>query len=121
MGAVFTLVNSKGRTLWSPALAVGTLYVDYVRGVEKVVGVESGITSWANDSFNVDPKAMESFAQAIVHRLGSSNSDVLWMELEPVLAITAALLVQANGEPIIAWLTSEQRDVATSIARSMPV
>lgn len=119
VSAVFTLREADGRTLWSPALAVGLPYVEEVRTVERVLAVSSGIRPWADDSFTVDPAELEQFLDQVCDRWTRTRHDLLHALLTPVSVISGALLLRAVGR-LPDRLPAEVDAEARRLAPTMP-
>jgi len=82
------IVSSDNRDVWEPSLAVGYLFVDQIHSLERLVGLESGVSPVVSDEVTIDPARFQSFIKGCLRILETSNNG-------PLVAMTAGPLLIA--------------------------
>lgn len=84
------------RTVWSPALQVGEIYMAYIRGLEELYGEPAGIRSIAEDMVEIQPNVFLQFIRRLIAVLNSRNHAVLQIQLRAVV-IPAVVMLERAG------------------------
>ncbi len=87
----------EGRSIWNPAIGVGVLFFDEVKAVEKLLGVQSGITDTRMDEYTIDQPAFEAFVDALVKEIGESEHEGLIVLTRGVATLSLALQIRMTG------------------------
>lgn len=68
------LFTERGSTIWDVSNSTGLLAVGYLRSLESVVGIPSGLSDIIANEVHVDGPQLLNFVEAAVSRLGLSHS-----------------------------------------------
>ncbi|ETX08582.1 DUF6086 family protein [Candidatus Entotheonella palauensis] len=71
-------VYCNNRALWAPSLQVGTLFLNQIRALEPIVGLESGIENPLADMLEIEASAFATFIQRLLHLLDTTNNGPLF-------------------------------------------
>ncbi|HUB69609.1 MAG TPA: DUF6086 family protein [Acidimicrobiales bacterium] len=113
------LFEVEDRTVWSPALRVGQIYVEYVRSLERVYGLEAGFTQTTEDSVRIDAQVFAGFVTHLLSTAGEGRHLVLELELRAV-AIPALVILDRAGLSTTMSVGASLMGEATTYARRMP-
>ncbi|MCF6475761.1 hypothetical protein FAF44_46585 [Nonomuraea sp. MG754425] len=93
MSYVFDIAD---RTVWSPALKVGKLYIEMVASVARILGRPSGVHAIANDYYDIDLAQFQAFVDAMAIEYAESNHDIYRHLLGVILPISVALIFEVE-------------------------
>ncbi|WAS93141.1 DUF6086 family protein [Nannocystis punicea] len=88
MGIIF---EHNGDAVWEPSQGLGRLFVHQIRGVEKLLGLDSGVGDVINDECQIDPARLKPFVIALDRKLSSGGNETLSSLLGGCFAVAAGL------------------------------
>jgi hypothetical protein len=89
-----------GRDVWNPSNRSGRLYVAYVRSLEHVLGITSGVDdSIPDDTIRITSAPFVKFVAELAHLVTRENAHrVMAVHVQPVLATSLVMLRRAAVE-----------------------
>lgn len=83
--------------VWTPALAVGLIFVGQIHALEHTLKTTSGIPDVVFDMVEVDPVQLSQFISEVFEDLKRTNHPLWWSMVSGSLAIATALNFRLNG------------------------
>jgi len=102
------VVESDGKTIWSPSMAPAILFTKEIEALEYIVDQKSGVTSHLADMLDVDAEMFKAFLQAILERLETTSNETLFAMAEGCVAVAIALQFRISQR----WPDTSPRTVA---------
>lgn len=94
------LFEIEGKSVWWPALAVGTSYMGALRGLEAAYRVDSGVTDVGGDMVAIDPKKFAAFIQRLVDRVESLTAAAPLHDLMFAVVPPAVVMLERVGRSV---------------------
>lgn len=118
MGYAFDVADA---TVWSPSLNVGATYVAMTQTFASLGGLDTGLTTITDDTYEIAPPAFSDLVRYWFDRF-SSTTHPIYRALIRGWLLTSLVLLERAGMPIQPT-TDEQRSITTEakdLSRSMP-
>jgi hypothetical protein len=94
MGVV---ISTGEKDLWEPSLSVGRLFLDQVTSLERLTGLESGVSPIASDEVQIDPRKFKLFIHGCLRMLERTNNAPLYVLSEGGVKVGIALYHEMFG------------------------
>jgi hypothetical protein len=104
--------------LWNPSNGVAQIFVGQLRAIERVQGLDAGVSDTTYDEYHIDVAALATFTQALSDTRTSSNNTVLRLELSGVSTICAPVLLRADA--LTSWMPDQLVEEARDLIARMP-
>jgi hypothetical protein len=91
-------VYCKNQSIWNPSLAVGNLFLNSLKSVEKMIGIKSGITSPSADSIEIEAEELSIFVNKLLDYIERTNNTALLTMISGITEIILALNGKINNE-----------------------
>lgn len=101
LASVSFVFDVDDRTVWSPALRVGALWVRFVGQVGELLGVPTGLSDMASDYYQIDPDVFEALVKKMFEANFASSHPIGRAMLESVLAPSVVILDRID-RPLVA-------------------
>ena len=99
------IVSSDNREVWEPSLAVGYLFVDQLHSLERLIGLESGVSPVTSDEVTIDSIRFEAFIRGCLRKLEETDHRALVVLVAGCLQLAIAVNHRITGE----WPTVPER------------
>jgi hypothetical protein len=107
-----------GRTVWSPALRIGLLYVRMAGDLSEFGGGPHGLSPQTSDTYDIDVAVFSSFVRSLLTDSGTGHP--IYCELtRGFVAISLAMLERA-GAPMVDEAAQALSGLTIAVAASMP-
>jgi hypothetical protein len=109
------------KTVWSPSLRTGRLYVGLTRCIADITDQPTGLNAVADDMYEIEIEAFQTLVNAVYQDFRSTDHPVYRGQLRGWL-LTSLVLLQRAGSPLPAIDDAEpglQQDLA-GYAKAMP-
>lgn len=109
------IFEADDKTLWSPSLHVGAVFVEIAEGLGRATKAPTGLTAMASDYILIDTETFAAFARSLLADQAAEHP--VFAQLTQGFLATCAVLLERAGQPV----TSEQlAPLTASMASSMP-
>jgi hypothetical protein len=97
------IVESEGQELWSPSLQTGRLFEEQVRALERLTGMESGVSPIVSDEIRIDAGRFRVFVESCLQLLAETNNGPLYAmsagSIQVIVALYRRLFHQSPPAP----------------------
>jgi len=89
-----------GQTVWSPALAVGTVFAGYVTTCGQVIGTPPGFTWNSSDTVVIDAGEFNAFVGELFRRSHVESRNDLFQSLIGPVLVPSVVMLQRTGRTV---------------------